>query len=68
METQINPQEIMAKLAKLQLEMNFIREQMEDLEDVTLTEEEKQLLDESLIHEKEGTLISADELKRELGV
>ncbi len=36
--------------------------------DRILTEEEKKLLEESYIHEKEGKLIPLEEVKKELGL
>ena len=36
--------------------------------DTILTEEEKRLLKESYIHQKEGKLIPLEEVKRELGL
>ncbi len=65
MEAQINPQEIMQKLVYLQTQINSLRE---DFEDTQLTEEEIKLIDESLVNEREGKLISSKELRRELGV
>ena len=41
---------------------------MEYIEDSKLTEEEKQLLQESYKHEKEGKLISSKDLQKKLGI
>ena len=46
----------------LKKEIIDIKERMVDV-DVILTEEERRLLDESVIHEKEGKLISLEELE-----
>jgi hypothetical protein len=37
-------------------------------EDRILTEEEKKLVDENIKHEKQGKLVTHDELKKELGI
>ena len=55
-------QQILQKLNKIEKEVEDIREHMVDV-DVILTAEEKILLDESVKHEKEGTLVSLEELK-----
>lgn len=55
-------QQILTKLDKIEKEVEDIKEHMVDV-DVILTEEERRLLDESLKHEKEGTLVSLEELK-----
>ena len=55
-------QQILQKLDKIEKEVEDIREHMVDV-DVILTAEEKILLDESVKHEKEGTLVSLEELK-----
>lgn len=63
MEMQINPQEIMEKLAKLQEDVNFIKEYIED---VTLTSDDIEALEIAEQEFKEGKTISSDELKKEL--
>ncbi len=55
-------QQILMKLDKIEKEVEDIREHMVDV-DAILTEEERRLLDESLKHEKEGTLVSLKELE-----
>jgi hypothetical protein len=50
------------ELKSIKLELKFIREHMIDV-DAILTEEEKKLLDESIKHEKEGKLVSLEEIK-----
>ena len=61
MDTQVEEQ-IIQKLEKIEKEVEEIKEHMVDV-DVILTEEEKRLLDESVKHEEEGTLVSLEELK-----
>lgn len=63
METQINSHEIMEKLNKLQAQVDKLQEEFEDTQ---LTEDEVKLIDESLVNEKEGKLISSEDLRREL--
>ena len=53
---------IIKKLNKIEKEVKEIREHMVDV-DTILTSEEKKLLDESVKHEKEGTLMSLEELE-----
>jgi len=65
METQINSQEIMEKLAKLQSDMNFVKEYIEDF---TLTAEDLEALELADKEFKEGKTISHEELKKELGL
>lgn len=60
MEMQINAQEIMNKLAQLQAQIDSLRQ---DFEDAQLSEEEIKLIDESLIHEKEGKLASFEDIE-----
>lgn len=62
MEMQINPQEIMEKLNKLQAQVNKLQEEFED---TILTDEEIKLIDESLVHEKEGKLYSFEDIENE---
>ena len=50
-ELTINPKEIIARLAKLQIDMNYIREHIED---VTLTEDDLESLEEAEEEYKEG--------------
>jgi len=59
METQ---QLIIKKLDKLEKEIKYIREHMVDA-DTILTSEERKLLDESIVHEKEGSLVSLEDLE-----
>ncbi len=55
-------QQILRKLDKIEQNVEQIKEYMVD-RDMVLTEEERKRLDESFKHEKEGTLISLEELK-----
>ena len=57
--------QILARLDNVERSINQIREHIEDSK---LTDEEKQLLQESLRHEKEGKLISSKDLKKKLGI
>ena len=63
METQINPQEIMIKLAQLQADMNFVKEYIED---VTLTNDDLEALEIAEQEFKEGKTISLEELEKKL--
>lgn len=53
---------ILKKLEKLEREVKKIKKQMIDV-DTILTSEEKQLLDDSKLHEKEGLLASIQEIE-----
>ncbi len=55
-------QQIMQKLKGIESQLKEIKEHMVDV-DTILTEEERRLLDESFKHEKDGKLISLEELK-----
>ena len=57
--------QILARLDNVERSINQIREHIEDSK---LTDEEKQLLQESLRHENEGNLISSKDLKKKLGI
>lgn len=54
--------QILEKLDRLEKEVEEIREHMIDA-DTILTIEEKRLLDESLVHEKESSLISLEDIE-----
>ena len=49
-------------IESLKKDVTEIKEHMVDV-DTILTEEERKLLDQSIIHEKEGKLISLEELE-----
>ena len=55
-------QELRNELKAIRIELQFIKEHMVDA-DTILTEEEKRLLDESIKHEKEGKLVSLEDIK-----
>lgn len=55
-------QQILEKLDKIEKEVKEIREHMVDA-DTILTAEERKLLDESVKHEKEGSLVPLKELE-----
>mgnify|MGYP001562540552 CR=1 FL=1 len=63
-ETAIQRQ-ILNKLDRVEKNMNYI---LEYIEDSRLTDDEKQLLQASYKHEKEGKLISGKDLKKKLGI
>ena len=66
METETkDAKEILAKLAKLQADMNYIKGNMPNKE-MFLTVEEAKLLEESYNNEKEGKLISSKNLRKSL--
>ncbi|HLC75315.1 MAG TPA: hypothetical protein VJH88_05695 [Candidatus Nanoarchaeia archaeon] len=55
-------QHVMEELKSIKKELHFIKEHMVDA-DTILTADEKVLLDESIKHEKEGKLVSLEELE-----
>ena len=66
-QTQNLTKEVLVRLAKLQSDMEYIKEHMVDV-DTILTIEEEEALEESLRELKEGKTISHKELKKELGL
>lgn len=60
-------QQILDELQVIKGELQFIKRHMPD-RDMFLTAEEKQLLEESYAHEREGKLISSEELSEQLGL
>ena len=60
----INANEIMMKLAKLQSDMDFVREHIED---VILTEDDLYSLKKAEEEYKEEKTISLEDLKKEIG-
>jgi len=62
MATEAINQQILDTLVRIEKEVGEIKEHMVDV-DVILTEEERILLDKSLKHEKEGKLISFEEIE-----
>jgi len=68
METETkDAKEILVKLAKLQADMNYIKGNMPNKE-MFLDAEEKTLLEESYENEKKGLLVSAKEVRKQLGI
>lgn len=64
-EIKVNAREIMAKLAKLQADMSYVKEHIED---ITLTEDDIKSLQEAEAEYKEGKTISLEDLKKELDI
>ena len=58
---------IFDELIFIKAELNNIKEHMVDV-DSSISEEEKQLVRESLIHEKKGKLISLTDFKKQQGL
>ena len=66
METEkINSREIIIKLARLQSDMDYVREHIED---ITLTEDDLRSLEEAEKEHKKGKTTSLEDLKKELGM
>ena len=65
METLINPQEIMKKLIKLQADVDFIKNNMVDI-DYILDEDDREALRLAEEEYRNGETISHEELKKEL--
>ena len=59
--------QILGELREIKEELAFIKQHMPD-KDMFLTVEEKELLEESYIHEREGKLISSEQLSKRLGL
>jgi len=57
--------QVLSKLGRMEKNISCI---MEYLEDSRLTAEEKKLLQESHKHEKEGKLLSSQDLNKKLGL
>ena len=62
-EIKVNANEIMIKLARLQSDMDYVREHIED---ITLTEDDLRSLEEAEKEYKEGKTTSLEDLKKEL--
>jgi hypothetical protein len=58
---------IFDELIFIKAELNKIKEHMVDVDSI-ISEEERQLVRESLIHEKEGKLISLTDFKKQQGL
>ncbi|MFH1591789.1 MAG: hypothetical protein ABIB47_00270 [Candidatus Woesearchaeota archaeon] len=63
MESQINPQEIMIKLAQLQEDVNFIKNNMVD-PDCILDEDDLEALELSEKEFREGKLVSLEDIEK----
>lgn len=61
----VNARDIMEKLARLQSDMDYVREHIED---VTLTDDDLRSLEEADKEHKEGKTTSLEDLKKELGI
>lgn len=62
-QVKVNAEEIMAKLTRLQTDMNYVREHVEDM---ALTEDDVKSLKEAEEEYKEGKTTSLEDLKKEL--
>jgi len=67
METQIANKEILEKLNRLQIDVDIIKEKLDD-DDIQLTDGEEKLLEESYENEKNNKLVSSDNIKKKLGI
>ena len=63
-EVKVNAKEILTRLAKLQADMDYLKEHIED---ITLTEDDLKSLEEGEKEYKEGKTTSLEDLKKELG-
>jgi cell shape-determining protein MreC len=72
METITFEQKVLGVLSSMQKEMSVMKHDVEyirkQMSETYLTDEEEQLLEEALKHEKEGKLISLNEMKKQLGI
>ena len=59
--------EILSKLRKIEIELEFIKESMPNKE-MFLDTEERVLLQDSYENEKKGLLVSAKEARKQLGI
>lgn len=64
-EVKVNANEIISRLVRLQASIDYIREHIED---VTLTEDDIQSLEEAEKEYKEGKTTSLEDLKKELEI
>ena len=60
-------QQILQELKAIRQDLDYLKENMIDKE-MFLSNEEKQLLEESYENEKQGKLISSKDLKKQLGL
>lgn len=66
-ESQNISKEILNKLKKIEIEIEFIKESMPS-KDMFLDAEEKVLLEESYENEKKGLLVSAKDARKQLNI
>ena len=62
-EVKVNTKDIITRLARLQADMNYIREHIDD---ITLTEDDIKSIEEAEKEHKEGKTTSLEKLKKEL--
>ena len=60
-------QEILNKLRKIEIDIEYIKETMPDKE-IFLTTEEKELLEESYENEKKGLLVKSKDARKQFGI
>ena len=60
-------QEILNKLRKIEIDIEYIKETMPDKE-IFLTTEEKELLEESYENEKKGLLVKSKDARKKFGI
>jgi len=61
----VDAEEIMSRLKKLQKDVNYIKEYIED---VTLTEDDLRSIEEAEKDYEEGRTISLEEMEKKLGI
>lgn len=64
-DVKLNAKEIMTKLAELQSDVHYIKEHIED---VTLSEDDLEAIDDYEKEKADGKLISHEDMKKELGL
>ncbi len=64
-EVRIDAKEMLTRLTRLQADLDFIKEHIED---ITLTEDDLKSLEEAEKEYKEGKTTSLEDLKKELGM
>jgi len=62
-----NAVEIIARLARLQADVDYLKRHVKD-EDIFLSAEEEELLEESYENEKNRKLVSPNKLRKEFGI
>jgi hypothetical protein len=65
--SKVNMEEILGKLNKIELDIEYLKKHVKD-EDIFLSKEEEKLLEESYENEKNGKLKSHEDLEKELGL